>query len=75
VNDAKGGWNMRYYAVPEGGIDLILELQPSSPLKLRVSDLSYGLPDSLVVKPRPGHIMPSPMPYSDTTIVSKSFNF
>jgi hypothetical protein len=75
VNDAKDGWNMRYYAVPEGGIDLILELQPSSPLKLRVSDLSYGLPDSLVVKPRPGHIMPSPMPYSDTTIVSKSFNF
>lgn len=70
-------WAMQYRALPPEGIDLTLESKATEPLKLRVVDQSAGLPPmpSSTFKARPAHIIPSSNPYSDSTLVSKSFIF
>lgn len=68
-------WVLRYYGLPDGGFELTLELKSSAPLKLRVVDQSYGLPAVGASPPsaRPEGMMPAAQPYSDSTLVSKSF--
>ena len=70
-------WGFHYYGLPHEGVELTLELKSSGPVKLRVNDRSYGLPDlpGLVVKNRPDHIIPSTSPLSDVTMVSRVFTF
>jgi len=66
-------WNLRYYAVPQEGAEIGLEIKAAEPIKLRLVDQTYGLPTAL--QARPSDVIPAPLPYNDSTFVSKSFIF
>jgi hypothetical protein len=69
---------MSYYAPPPGGIELVLSVKPSLPIKIRVMDGSYGLPEipSASLAARPAWLMPSArLLYSDQTLVNRSYAF
>ncbi|HET7113073.1 MAG TPA: M20/M25/M40 family metallo-hydrolase, partial [Pyrinomonadaceae bacterium] len=66
-------WNMRYVAPPSEGVDVAFEIRNPEPLKIRVVDQSFALPE--MPNTRPDYLMPSPHPLSDATLVSKSFTF
>jgi Peptidase family M28 len=70
-------WGLRYFALPAEGIELTLETKSASPLALKVVDQSYGLPSlpGVSFKERPDHIIPDALPFGDSTLVSRSFNF
>ena len=76
---AKSGnaWAMRYYAPPAEGVNLILEIENSAPLKMRVVDQSYELPQlpGFTIQKRPDTLTASTYPVSDSTLVTKSFSF
>src|SRR6185312_6928500 len=80
ANNARERWGLRYFGVPINGIELLLQIAPGVPLKLRVVDQTYALPNGLVgpARARPDYMMATPFPYSpysDSTLVSKSFSF
>ncbi|HEV2864404.1 MAG TPA: M20/M25/M40 family metallo-hydrolase [Pyrinomonadaceae bacterium] len=83
VNDAARagregiGWSLNFYAPPAEGLELVLEVKPGSPLKLRTVDQAYGLPDvpGSSVRPRPAHLAPATSPGSDTTQISRAYSF
>ncbi|HEX8174595.1 MAG TPA: M28 family metallopeptidase [Pyrinomonadaceae bacterium] len=70
-------WALFYYGAPANGIELICQVKTAKPIKLRVVDRSYGLPETLSAsfKPRPNYLMPLIMPNNGTTLVGKSFVF
>ncbi len=70
-------WGLLYYAPPPEGIYLTLEIDPSRALKLVLSDQSYGLPQipGMALTPRPDSLVPAPIPYSDSLLVTRSFSF
>jgi hypothetical protein len=72
-------WGLRYFNLPPEGFELILRVKSTEPVKLRVVDRSYGLPLDKNVglndKARPDYVIASPFPFSDTTMVSKSYSF
>jgi len=70
-------WGLRYYGVPANGLEITLELRSSEPAKLRVTDLSFGLPEipGFSAAPKPDYMMSSPVPFNDSTLVSRSFSF
>lgn len=71
------GWGMIYFAPPEEGIELILELKTSQqPHRFQLQDLSYELPQipGGPATARPNDMMPAPIwGASDTTILTKSY--
>ncbi|HEV2828349.1 MAG TPA: M20/M25/M40 family metallo-hydrolase [Pyrinomonadaceae bacterium] len=71
------GWSLNFYAPPTEGLELILEVKPGSPLKLRTVDQAYGLPEipGAPVKPRPAYIAPASAVGSDTTQISRAYSF
>lgn len=70
----KGIWNMRYLAIPPEGVLLGVTFKSSEPLKIRVVDQSYGIPQVPGITARPDYMIPWwPNSLSDTTLVSKSF--
>lgn len=73
----KDNWGLRYYAVPAEGIDLTIALKASEPVKIRVVDQSYQLPQFAEAgfSARPASIIPAPFSVTDSTFVSKSFTF
>ncbi len=81
TNDAPGagetGWALLYYALPAGGAELTLEVKSVQPVEMRVIDVSYGLPQTLTqtLRARPDNIMSTHFPFSDATMISKSFKF
>jgi len=74
---SKRPWGLNYYAAPGEGVELELDVRASGPAGLRVNDRSYGLPElpGVTLRPRPAHHIPSPSPFSDVALVSKSFSF
>lgn len=70
-------WGFYYFAFPKDGIEVTLETKISQPLTLRVVDETQGLPELTGVsfKSRADHMMPAPFPFSDSTLVSKSYTF
>lgn len=72
-----GRWGTVYYGPPAEGAELSLDVKGSGPVKLRVDARNYGLPqvEGAAFRPRPDYLVPAPTPYSDVTIVSKSFTF
>jgi hypothetical protein len=80
ANKGQKQWGLRYFAPPSGGLDLTLEVRSAQPLKIRVVDQTYGLPQTLssTYQPRPANTIPTAYPYnpcSDSTLVSKSYIF
>lgn len=73
----KNQWAMRYYALPKEGIELTCEMKSGEPLKLRVVDQSYELPElpGQTFRARPDYIVPSSLWLTDSTFISKSFVF
>jgi hypothetical protein len=69
----EGASNIHYYNVLEG-VELTLECNAGEPLKMRVVDQSYGLPEN-TLGARPSGIIPASIAYSDATVVSKSFSY
>lgn len=67
-------WDLRYYGLPPEGVELLLELRSNEPVRLRVVDQSYGLPGQQW-QVRPAGFIAAPLPYNDSTFVSKSFVF
>lgn len=70
-------WGVRYYAIPKEGVEVILELKATQPVRIRLVDQSYGLPElaDLTYGERPDYMMPGLLQYSDSTMVSRSFSF
>jgi Peptidase family M28 len=70
-------WELSYFGMPEQGIEVTLELQASSPVKLRVIDQSYGLPQlpERAIQPRPDYIIAAFFPLNDSTLVVRSFTY
>jgi hypothetical protein len=70
-------WDLRYYALPQEGIEIVMEIKSTQPLKLRAVDQTYGFPEALAQKwtARPDTTIAAPLPYNDSTFVSKSFIF
>lgn len=68
-------WGLNYYSAPPEGIELALDVLASEPIKIRVQDESYGLPElpGQAFKPRPNGLIAAPLPYSDSTIVGKTY--
>lgn len=77
TNESGDAWAVRYYALPQDGIELILEARAAEPLKIRAIDLSYGLPPTpgALNGTMPDNVIPSVYPYSNATLVSKTFAF
>src|SRR6185369_13202588 len=75
--ELKNGWGFTYYALPEDGIELVIESKSTGPLDVKVVDESYGIPEmpGRAPQPRPAVTMPSVFPYSSSTLVGKSFTF
>ncbi len=69
-------WNMRYVAPPPEGVEIELEFKAQEPLKIRVVDQSYSLPEIPNLNlARPDNTIPSFNGLSDATLVSKTFSF
>lgn len=76
LRNNKQAWNMRYVAPPPEGVEVALEFKAQEPLKIRVVDQSYSLPEiPNQTIARPDNTIPSSNTLSDTTLVSKSFSF
>ncbi len=70
-------WELVYWSPPEDGFELELELKGSGPVPLKVLERTYGLPilTGKAFKPRPDYIIPSGLPDSDQSLVTKSYSF
>jgi Peptidase family M28 len=74
--DADHRWGVIYSAVPPGGIDLVLRMKTPQPLKLTVADRSFGLPQIPQISTTyPLDAIPVPTALSDSTYVTRKFNF
>jgi hypothetical protein len=69
-------WGTSYYGFPPEGFEITLETQSTEPLNLKVVDITYELPNltGKPIAPRPSNMIAS-RPYSDSTLISKSFVF
>jgi hypothetical protein len=76
-NQGDKQWALFFYGALPEGLDLTLLLKTTNPVKVKVVDRSYGLPETLSAsfKPRPNYLMPLISPINGTTLVSKSFVF
>ena len=70
-------WAMTYVGLPAEGAELRLTVKANQPVRLRVDDRTYGLPQvaGQPAQARPDYIIPTPTSLSDVTIVSKSYVF
>jgi uncharacterized membrane protein len=70
-------WAFRYFGLPEEGIELEMEVKPGMPMKIKAVDQSYGLPElrGTSFRARPVSLIPAPYPFTDSTMVSKTFTF
>jgi hypothetical protein len=74
--DANHRWGLIYWAVPPGGIELVLRMKTAQPLNLSVADRSYGLPQiPQVPATYPHDVIPLPSALSDSTFVTRKFTF
>lgn len=76
-DESKNRWGLRYYGLPATGLDLILTVRSTDPLRFRCVDLSYGLPSppDIPFKQRPEHMIAAPTLTADGVMVSKSYTF
>lgn len=77
ATERKNQWGVRIFGFPRQGVELQWEVRASEPLKIRLVDQSYGLPQlsGAAFKPRPQSLIPSVAPYTDSTFISKSYVF
>jgi hypothetical protein len=75
--DLAGYRRFTYFGLPEEGIALSLETKSPDPIALKIEECSYGLPQipGRVYTSRPDYIIPAPLLYSDSTVITKSVSF
>ena len=68
-------WSIRYWGVSSEGIEVELGLASPGPLKLRIVEESYELPQSTQSSPRPPSTLPTPFMgfVQDATIISRVY--
>ena len=68
-------WNVTYYALPQDGIELMLELDAAQPFQIQVADHSRELPGILgqTYRARPDDMIPMPN-FDYMTVVVKSLD-
>jgi hypothetical protein len=70
------GFGLNFFGLPAEGLEVVLRVPASEPLNLRVVDRSYALPELPgLAMTRPGHMISAPAPFSDATLVSKTYTF
>jgi hypothetical protein len=76
-DEGSNTWALRFYALPPEGIELTLVSKSQQPVRIKAVDQTYELPSlpGVAFKPRPGSVIAAPMPFNDSTLVSKSFSF
>jgi hypothetical protein len=73
-------WNLTYYAVPQDGFEITLELDPLQAINLQISDQTWELAPEvldqlgLVIQPRSKDMMPMPN-FDYGTVVVTTLNF
>jgi len=67
-------WRLKGFGIPDGGLNIELNVQAGSPFKIRVTDFSYELPLTSS-QSRPSNMIAQPFGISDTTIVARTFAF
>ena len=77
LNSFRNNWVLRYYGPPAEGVYVNVEVKTSEPLKVRLLDLSYGLPQlpGAPATDRPAYMIPASMSSNHSTLVSRSFTF
>ncbi|WP_439881174.1 M20/M25/M40 family metallo-hydrolase [Pontibacter sp. MBLB2868] len=76
--DTKEGkvYYVRLHGLPVNKqVELELHLAPDTPLTLHLYDQSIGLPQELVKKPKPAHVIAEQGGTSNITVVRKSYSF
>lgn len=70
-------WGGQYFALPEQGVELSLNVQPPQPVRIRLVDRSYDLPQAAgaALKPRPDGFIPAAFSNTDSTFVTRSFSY
>lgn len=63
---------LNYYAVPPEGVELTFSVQTTGPVRLRLTDTSYGLPAVPGLRPRPAWMMSKPFILTDVTLLSRT---
>jgi hypothetical protein len=74
---ARSPWSVQYWGLPAEGFELRLETRAGRPLSLTVVDSTEGLPrlEGFTYRPRPEDTIPAPFPFSDATLVNKTYTF
>lgn len=67
------GWRLRYSNLPEQGIEVMLKVRGTQPVKLHAVEGSLGLPAVMNITPRPDWIVPAQS--GDATLVARAFTF
>ena len=62
---------LTYYAVPPEGIELAFTVRSAAPVRVRLTDTSYGLPPLPNVRPRPDWMMSKPFVLTDVTLLTR----
>ena len=75
--EQRTSWSLSYFALPQQGVELTIELARDEPVTLAVSDITHGLPElpGETFRPRPANMMPAPTELTDSTEVNKTFQF
>jgi hypothetical protein len=70
-------WSVRYHALPAEGFELTVRAKASQPVRVRVVDQSYGLPqlDGRTTPARPDDMVLAQLSFNDSTFVGKSYVF
>lgn len=70
-------FSLSYYSLPAEGAELSLKIKSPEPVRVRTTDISYGLPDlpETPLSARPPGLTASPLTFSDQTLVTKTFKF
>jgi hypothetical protein len=67
-------WGFQGFGFSERGLIMELDVKVGSPFKIRVIDISYGLPQTIAL-PRPKYMIAQPTGLSDTTAVVNTLAF
>ena len=75
--DGEPNWGLRISGFPQEGMEMQLRVQASEPLKLRVVDQSYGLPQlsGASYTPRPQSLNPATTAKTDFTLLRKTVSY
>jgi len=70
-------WQLEYLGMRKEGIEVIVETQGEAPVRVQAADVSYGLPELPGSEPggRPGDLLPARLPFDNTTVVTKRYQF